>query len=90
MKIMSKLIIAAAVFFGLSEISCAQCPEICDDNNKNTALGNRALQSNTTGSSNTALGWSALQANTNGHDNTAVGQGALYYDTSGDSNTGRR
>jgi hypothetical protein len=52
----------------------------------NTAEGQNALLSLTTGGFNTALGFSSLRADTNGAFNTAVGAGALFANT-GDSNT---
>lgn len=54
----------------------------------NTAIGQNALQSNTTGSENGAFGKYALIANTTGSGNTAVGGwAALYGNTTGDRNT---
>jgi hypothetical protein len=47
----------------------------------NTAIGNSALDSNTTGDANTAVGDNALQANTTASNNTAVGYQALYSNT---------
>jgi hypothetical protein len=52
----------------------------------NTALGNNALNTNTTGSNNTGVGQSALYSNTTGYSNTAVGVSALYANTTGYSN----
>lgn len=49
----------------------------------NTAIGNAALDSNTTGDANTALGQDALQANTTASNNTAVGYQAGYTNTTG-------
>jgi hypothetical protein len=49
----------------------------------NTAIGNAALDSNTTGDYNTALGDSALAANTTGLYNTAVGYQAKNVGTGG-------
>ncbi|MFA5772897.1 MAG: NYN domain-containing protein, partial [Thermoplasmata archaeon] len=54
----------------------------------NTAVGNGALHSNTTGYNNTANGYSALYSNTTGGHNTAIGQAALYSSTTGYNNTG--
>ena len=54
--------------------------------NLNTAEGQNALFSLTTGQGNTAVGWSALRSNTEGSLNTAIGVGALLANT-GDSNT---
>lgn len=53
----------------------------------NTALGNAALQFNSSGINNTAGGWAALQVNVDGGNNTAFGYSALRGNTAGDSNT---
>ena len=53
----------------------------------NTAVGDRALAADTTGSSNTAVGQRALQANTTGAYNTAVGITAMVTNTTGSYNT---
>ncbi len=53
----------------------------------NTAEGDDALFSNTTGTANTANGFEALQNNTTGSDNTANGFGALNRNTTGSLNT---
>jgi len=45
--------------------------------NSNTAVGNDALVSNTSGSDNTAIGAGALGGNMISHGNTAIGSGAL-------------
>ena len=55
--------------------------------NMNTAEGEDALFSLTTGASNTAIGFRALYSNTGGGDNTATGEDALYNNTSGFDNT---
>ena len=52
----------------------------------NTAEGQNALFSLTTGSANTAVGWSSLFSNAEGSFNTATGAGALLFNTS-DQNT---
>ena len=52
----------------------------------NTAVGDQALSSNTTGESNKATGYRALLNNT-GSINTAVGSQALAFNTEGNSNT---
>ena len=52
-----------------------------------TALGNKALYSNTTGDWNTATGNKALLSNTTGNANTATGNKALLSNTTGDWNT---
>src|SRR5712692_3050150 len=54
---------------------------------QNTAEGDDALFSLTSGGDNTAVGFSALFNNTTGYFNTAVGDQALYNDTTGSSNT---
>lgn len=52
----------------------------------NTAVGFRALASNTSGS-NTAIGFSALASNTTGAGNTAIGKSVLSKNTVGVRNT---
>ena len=51
--------------------------------NRNTAEGEDALFSLTTGFTNTAIGFNALYSNTTGGGNTAVGQISLYSNTTG-------
>ena len=53
----------------------------------NTAIGYKALTTNTTGDSNTATGYSANRLNTTGANNVATGQTALYNNTTGSSNS---
>jgi hypothetical protein len=53
----------------------------------NTAEGDNALFSLTTGASNTAIGLAALGSNTTGDFNTAEGSGALFFNTTGSQNT---
>ena len=53
----------------------------------NTAVGNVALYSNTTGNYNTANGYQALALNTTGYSNTAIGYQALNSNTTGNYNT---
>jgi hypothetical protein len=62
------------------------------NDSSNTALGRRALGSNTTGANNTASGLGALLDNTTGSGNTATGAAALSYNADGSDNTatGRR
>jgi Chaperone of endosialidase len=56
--------------------------------NANTAEGDDALFSLTTGANNTAMGFDALYSNTGGNENTATGGQALYSNTTGgDFNT---
>lgn len=54
---------------------------------RNTAIGARALRSNTTGDFNTAVGFFVLEYNTTGKSNTGLGVGASYYNTTGSENT---
>jgi hypothetical protein len=49
----------------------------------NTATGDSALYSNTTGNDNTAGGFNALSSNTTGGLNTAIGVSALQSNTTG-------
>lgn len=53
----------------------------------NVAVGNTALDSNTTGTNNTAVGYDAMTATTDGIQNSAFGAGALDANTGGDYNT---
>jgi Chaperone of endosialidase len=53
----------------------------------NTAEGDNALQSLTSGTSNTAIGFDALFSNITGNNNTATGIAALVSNTSGSNNT---
>jgi uncharacterized protein (TIGR02145 family) len=55
-------------------------------NMNSTAIGYKALYSNTSGSNNTAIGTKALYSNLDGYSNTAIGAGALLRNTSGHSN----
>jgi Chaperone of endosialidase len=55
--------------------------------NFNTADGQNALASVTTGAANTAVGWFSLFSNTDGSFNTAVGAGTLLFNV-GDQTTG--
>jgi hypothetical protein len=54
---------------------------------QNTAVGSKALFSNTTGYSNTANGHQSLYSNTTGYSNTANGYQSLYSNTTGSYNT---
>ncbi|MCP3999390.1 MAG: hypothetical protein GY727_00550, partial [Gammaproteobacteria bacterium] len=56
-------------------------------NNQNTAVGDSALFSNTTGYGNSANGYRALYSNTTGFGNTANGYQALFSNTSGYRNS---
>ena len=53
----------------------------------NTAEGDNALNTLTSGTGNTAMGDSALMSNTTGNSNTAIGDSALFSNITGESNT---
>jgi hypothetical protein len=53
----------------------------------NTASGEDALYSDTSGSYNTATGFSSLFSNTSGEDNTAAGYESMYSNSTGSNNT---
>src|SRR5438876_8505172 len=55
---------------------------------RNTAEGEDALFSLTSGVANTAIGFHALNSATTGFSNTATGTGALENNTTGAGNTG--
>ncbi len=55
--------------------------------NKNVAVGDSALYSNTTGSYVTAIGCQALYSNSTGNFNTGSGVQSLKFNTTGHSNT---
>ena len=84
------LIPVALGWFALSQTVRAQLPSPTPDGSypgNNTAEGNQALFSLTTGAENTALGAGALFSNTTGNDNTATGHDALAFNTTGIENT---
>jgi Chaperone of endosialidase len=82
------LLIALTIgWLALAPHTRAVCQEGCLTNS-NTALGEDALISLTTGGFNTANGNQALQNNATGSNNTANGNQALLSNTSGGSNTG--
>jgi hypothetical protein len=55
--------------------------------NFNTAEGQNALFSLTTGPANTAVGWYSLFSDTGGSYNTGVGAGSLVFNNNGEENT---
>lgn len=59
---------------------------ISSDAPRNTAMGYRALQANTSGDDNSAFGHNALTTNVNGLNNTAIGSYAMEANVSGDNN----
>ena len=71
----------------LGEEALVSMSEGVDSPTENTALGNRALYLNATGSRNTAAGFLALRDLVSGNSNTAVGSRALRSSESGDQNT---
>src|SRR5438445_765662 len=84
------LIPVALGWFALSQTVRAQLPSPTPDGSypgNNTAEGNQALFSLTTGAENTALGAGALFSNTTGSNNTANGPSALLSNTTGGNNT---
>jgi uncharacterized coiled-coil protein SlyX len=76
----------ALVWFALSPPLKAQCPSECGAQGGNTAVGNNALDSLTTGINNTAVGTDALTSNADGAYNVAIGRGALSANVSGNFN----
>lgn len=73
-KILSSLVVLCALAF----VSMPLASQAGQGNQRNTKTGNKALQSNTTGSDNTADGDQALFSNTVGNQSTAVGSQALF------------
>ena len=81
-------ILAAAVMIALASGSPASAQFTCGFcDGSNTAAGENALTSNTTGVNNTATGTNALVNNTTGFNNTATGWEALTLNTTGVENT---
>jgi hypothetical protein len=82
------LFLVEVIFFALSPAAQAVSPP--PDGGypgQNTAEGEDALFSLTTGDANTAIGFDALFSNTTGGGNTAVGFNALLSNTTGTGNT---
>src|SRR5436305_13602809 len=82
------LLLSALVCFALTPIARAVSP--APDGGypgANTAEGDDALFSLTTGVSNTAIGFQALFSNTEGTGNTATGSFSLWSNTTGQENT---
>ena len=77
--------LALACFTLSPPLKAADCPTECGSNG-NTAVGNNALNSVTTGINNTAVGTGALTADTAGAYNAAIGNGALESNTTGQQN----
>src|SRR2546421_6051053 len=86
-RIPSIPIILTVLFFGLlPRAQAVNPPPDGGYSGGNTAEGQAALLSLTTGGYNTAVGYFSLRSNTTGQLNTAIGAGALLANT-GDSNT---
>lgn len=77
--------IALCCFAFSSPLKAAECTSNCDLN-LNTAVGNNALSSLSTGSANTAVGFNALRDNASGGWNVAIGSFALASNTTGQQN----
>src|SRR5712691_5027437 len=76
----------ALAWLALSPTVQAQLPSPAPDGgypNANTAEGDNALLSLTSGTDNTAIGYRALESNTTGGLNTASGSYALQLNTTG-------
>jgi trimeric autotransporter adhesin len=91
MKTITNIIFPAFAVLGLgcfafSPAARAVCQNGCLSNS-NTALGEDALISLSSGTSNTALGYHALFSVTTAFGNTATGKSALFSTTTGGSNT---
>src|SRR5208282_4346392 len=67
--------------------TCTPLTNTTSDTTDSIAIGDDALNANTTGGENTAVGAFALNANTTGGDNTAAGVEALEDNTTGQDNT---
>jgi len=82
------LLMLACICFALSPTAQAVSPPPDGGYpNNNTAEGDSALLSLTTGDDNTANGFEALKNNTVGNFNTAIGSLALHNNTTGTGNT---
>ena len=87
MKTLSLVLISVLAYFSTSPtLQAVNPPPDGGYPGGNTAEGQNALLSLTTGTYNTALGWFSLQSNLTGNLNTAVGAGTLFFNTA-DANT---
>ena len=93
MKMITKFVYAAVVAFALAcfalEPRAGAVMPAPDGGypGGNTAEGQSALLSLTSGGFNTAVGWFSLRSNTTGSYNTATGAGALFVNSTGGNNT---
>ena len=84
----SALILLLLACIGISsEVQAVSPPPDGGYAGRNTAEGQSALFSLTTGQGNTAVGFKALFSNTSGFSNTANGNGAMFSTTTGEGNT---
>jgi hypothetical protein len=82
------LAVSALACFALTQTANAVLPLPDGDYPfQNTAEGDHALYSLTSGMNNTAIGFYALYSNIDGTNNTAIGNQALFSNASGQSNT---
>jgi hypothetical protein len=87
MKTMIQLLIAfLCLAISQSKTGAVSPPPDGGYSGANTAEGQNALQSLTSGVWNTALGYQALFNDTTGNQNTATGYQALFTNTVGDHN----
>jgi hypothetical protein len=87
-RISPVLITFALVCFALVQSAQAVSPPPDGGySGNNTAEGQNALLSLTTGVNNTAVGWFSLKSNRNGQFNTAVGAATLFSTVGGSRNT---
>src|SRR5450432_4328734 len=83
-----RLIVLVFASFALSPAAWAVSPPpVGGYPGQNTATGDNALFSLTTGTDNTAIGFNALFNNTTGNNNTATGNQTLALNTTGVANT---
>jgi hypothetical protein len=85
--IFAKILLVLACFGLLPKAAAVVPPPDGGYPGGNTAEGQAALFSLTTGGFNTAIGWLSLRSNTEGNFNTAIGAGALFANTTAALNT---
>jgi hypothetical protein len=90
MKTTTAQFLIAVLIVCLASVQNAQAVSPAPDggySGNNTAEGQSALLSLTTGINDTAIGWFSLKSNTDGQLNTAVGSGTLYSTVHASRNT---